>query len=153
MTGLFCMLTQMEEPLVIAFGMPHHGWLPVEFKSGSLSLQFEASAVLNEPLGELYAGIKRLLEHKSGEVTWWLEPYTYFFYLERTGPKDFRLTISEADDMDEERTEHTVLEGSYKELIAPLRKALLEFCELKYDKKHWQVSFKRQDIEALPKGL
>lgn len=143
----------MKEPLMITFGAPHHGWLPVEFKAASLSLQFEASAVLNEPLEEPYAGIKRVLEYKSGPVTWWLEPDTYFFYFERTGPKDFRLKLSEADDTDKEKKQLLVLEGSYKELIAPIRKALLAFCDLEYEEKHWPVSFTKADIEKLPKGL
>lgn len=133
--------------------MPHHGWLPVTFKAGSVSLEIEASGVLNEPLEELYFSIKRLLEHKTGEVTWWLEPYTYFFYFERTGPKEFRLTISEAEHLDRKRDELIVLNGSYKQLIAPMRKALFEFCDLEYDKKHWAVSFTKTDVENLPKGL
>jgi len=94
----------MKEPLIITFGKPHHGWLPVTFRAGSVNLEIEASDVLNNPLDELYNSIKRLLEHKTGEVTWWLEPYTYFFYFERTGPKDFRLTISEADDIEGKRS-------------------------------------------------
>ncbi len=143
----------MKEPLTITFGVPHHGWLPVEFKAASLSLQFEASAVLNEPLEELYAAIIRLLDHKTGPVTWWLEPYTYFFYFERTGPKDFRLTVSEAEHLDREKDQMLVLEGTYKELIAPIRKALLAFCDLDYEKKHWPVSFTKADIEKIPKGL
>jgi len=133
--------------------MPHHGWLPVEFQADSVKLEFEASAVLNKPLEELYAAITRLLNYKTGQVTWWLEPYTYYFYFERTGPKDFRLTISEADDMDKEKAKLTALEGSYKQLIAPLRKALLEFCDFQYEKRHWPVSFTKTDIEKLPKGL
>lgn len=151
--GAFLYAGYMEKPLIITFGVPHHGWLPVEFKADSLSLQFEASAVLNEPLEELYSAITRLLNHKTGPVTWWLEPDTYFFYFERTGPKDFRLTVSEADDIDKEKKELIILEGSYKELIAPLRKALLAFCDLEYEKKHWPVSFTKADIEKLPKGL
>ncbi len=143
----------MKEPLVLTFGEPHHGWLPVVCKAASLNLQFEASAVLNEPLEELYAAIKRVLAYKSGPVTWWLEPDAYFFYIERTGPKDFRLTVSEADDIDKERRELLVLEGSYKELIAPVRKALLAFCDLEYEKKHWPLSFTKADIEMLPKRL
>lgn len=143
----------MTEPLHITFGKPHHGWLPMTFEAEGVSLDIEASGVLNEPLEELYASIKRLLEHKTGEVTWWLEPYTYFFYFERKGPKEFRLTISEADDIDKEKKELIILEGSYKELIAPLRKALLTFCDLEYEKKHWPVSFTKSDIENLPKGL
>ncbi len=144
----------MKEPLSIAFGTPHHGWLPVELKAGSLSLQFEASAVLNEPLEELYNSIVRLLNHKTGQVTWWLEPDTYFFYFERTGLKEFRLTVSEAEEIDDlEKRELAVLKGSYKELLAPIRKALLAFCDLEYEKRHWPVSFTRPDIERLPKGL
>jgi hypothetical protein len=143
----------MEDPVIITFGTPTHGWLPVEFKAGSLSLDFGASAVLNEPLEELYNSIKRLLEHKTGEVTWWLEPHTYFFYFERTGAKDFRLTVTEAVHLDKEKKQLMVLNGSYKELIAPMRRALLAFCDLDYEKRHWPVSFNKADIENLPKGL
>ncbi len=55
--------------------------------------------------------------------------------------------------IDKEKKELIILEGSYKELIAPLRKALLAFCDLEYEKKHWPVSFTKADIEKLPKGL
>lgn len=133
--------------------MPRHGWLPVRFTTGSVDLQFAASNVLNDPLAELYNSIKRLLNNKTGEVTWWLEPYTYFFYFERIGPNDFRLTISEASDMDDEREQLAVLNGSYKQLIAPMRKALLEFCDFEYEKTHWPFSYTRTDIETIPKRL
>lgn len=143
----------MNQPLTLKFGIPSHGWLPVDLKAGSLHLNFHASDVLNNPLDELYISIKRLLEHKTGEVTWWLEPYTYFFYFERTGTKDFRLTISEARHIDKEKQQVEAFEGTYKELIAPMRKALLDFCELEYDERQWPFGYKKEDVEKLPKGL
>ncbi len=143
----------MEEPLLITFDMPHHGWLPVRFAAGSVKLEFDASDVLNDPLNELCISIKRLLENKTGEVTWWLEPYTYFFYFERTGAKDFRLTISEAEGIDERKQTLAVINGTYKELIVPMRKALVKFCDFEYEGIHWPFSYSKADIENLPKGL
>lgn len=142
-----------EKPLIITFGVPHHGWLPVQFSAGAVKLEFAASDVLNDPLDELYKSIQRLLNNKTGQVTWWLEPYTYFFYFERTGAEGFRLTISEAPDMDAGRKPLAVLDGSYKQLIAPMRKALLEFCDFSYEETHWPSSYTRADIEAIPKRL
>lgn len=143
----------MEEPLIITFGMPHHGWLPVKFSAGTVNLEFDASDVVNDPLNELYISLRRLIEHKTGEVTWWLEPYTYFFYFERTGPDEFRLTISEADDIEGKRELLTVLDGSYKQMLAPMRKALLKFCDFDYEETHWPFFYNKSDIENLPKIL
>lgn len=143
----------MEQPLFIKFDPPRNGWLPVRFTAASVELEFHASDVLNDPLDELYRSIKRLVDNKTGEVTWWLEPYTYFFYFERTGPNDFRLTISEAPGMDDERRPLAILNGSYKQLIAPMRRALLEFCDYEYENTHWPFSYTRTDIETIPKRL
>lgn len=143
----------MQTPVIITIGIPSHGWLPVTFKSDVINLELYASGVLNDPLEECYLGIKRLIAHKTAEITFWMEPHTYFFYFEPIGVKDFRLTISEAPHFDKERTAVAILEGSYKQLIAPMRRALLEFFDLDYDQAHWPVSFKRTDVEALPKGL
>jgi hypothetical protein len=146
-------LVGMNEPLTIQFGIPSHGWLPVDFKAGSLILDFHASDVLNDPLDELYASIQRLLDHKTGEVTWWMEPHTYYFYFERTGVKDFRLTISEAKDIEGKKEQMASFDGTYKELIAPMRKALLQFCDYVYDERQWPFSYKKEDVDKLPKGL
>ena len=143
----------MQTPVIIKIGIPSHGWLPVSFKSDVINLDLYASRVLNDPLEECYLGIKRLIAHKTAEITFWLEPDTYFFYFEPVGVKDFRLTISEAPHFDKERTAVAILEGSYKQLIAPLRRALLDFFDLDYDQAHWPLSVKKADVESLPKGL
>ncbi|HWY10528.1 MAG TPA: hypothetical protein VN026_04330 [Bacteroidia bacterium] len=85
----------MSKSISIIFGEPKHGWLPVGFRYDDFNIEFSASDVLNNPMEELYNAIK----NKTGQVTWWLEPFTYFFSFDNAG-QDYILTISEADDID-----------------------------------------------------
>ncbi len=44
----------MTNLILVTFGTPEHDWLPVDFHYNDFSLDFDASAVLNDPIEELY---------------------------------------------------------------------------------------------------
>jgi hypothetical protein len=69
----------MNNSIAIEFGIPDHGWLPVDLNYGDFHINFDASNVLNDPVNELCEVLSDLQYYKSGEVTWWLEPGAYFF--------------------------------------------------------------------------
>lgn len=60
--------------LIIRFGLPEHGWLPVEMLVDGYVLQFDASDVPVNPLDELCSALILLVQGESVAVDWHLEP-------------------------------------------------------------------------------
>jgi len=126
----------MSNSVSIIFGTPQHGWLPVQLNFEDFKLELDASDVLNNPVEELCDALIRLKQGKTWQITWWLEPYTYFFYFEKTN-NNYTLTISEAYDIEGEREVTKIINGNYDQIILPFKKSLTEFCSLTYEEKHW----------------
>lgn len=138
----------MNTTISINFGKPQHGWLPVNFSYGEFRLDLDASDVLNDPVVELYDSLIRLSKGKTGQITWWLEPFTYFFHFERAH-ETYRLTISEANDIEAEREVIKVITGNYKQMIEPFKKALLDFCSFTYNEHDWPYSIDKNKLQQL----
>ena len=96
----------MENTILISFGKPHGGWLPVNFNYNDFHLNFDASDAVNYPLEELYSIITELQDNLSRQIIWWLEPQAYFFEFEKNGDK-INLHITETLDLHDENIEKT----------------------------------------------
>lgn len=61
------------------FGIPRHGWLPVELNFGAFSIKCSVSNILNDPLEEFLNLIENYFSKKSltCRVCLWLEPQGY----------------------------------------------------------------------------
>ena len=141
----------MDNSLHVSFGTPKHGWLPVDLKHQTFHLGFEASAVLNDPIGELYNTLVTLQENKSGQVTWWLEPSAYFFRFEQDG-KETRLIISETKNLNTDQAARNIIQtisGNSKQIIEPFKKALAQFCSQAYEEDQWPYNLNKRKIEKL----
>ena len=126
----------MDKSVSIFFGTPKHGWLPVDFLYDDFKIDFEASDALNYPLEELCDFIINSNTIKTGQVIWWLEPFTYFFDFEKT-ESDYVLKISQADDVEEKRELIKTIQGSFDEILFPFVKSLTAFCGQTYEENHW----------------
>lgn len=139
----------MNDTVSISFGIPRHGWLPAYFVFNDFKLDIDASDVLNDPVEEIYNSIIGLEQDKAGQVVWWLEPHTYFFYFERTNDK-YILTISEADDIDQdEKRTIKVIHGNYRQIIAPFKKALIDFCQQTHEESDWPYTLDNNKLALL----
>lgn len=141
----------MENSVYINIGKPTHGWLPIDFYYDGLRLEIHASDVLNDPIEEIYKTITRLREGKTGQIMCWLEPAAYYFYFEKKS-NEYVLTISETDDIhdtEDKRKVIRVITGSYKEIVAPFEKPLIEFCSKTYENEHWPYKLDKQLVSKL----
>ena len=141
----------MDNSLHVNFGTPKHGWLPVDLKHQTFHLAFEASDVLNDPIGELYNTLVALQENKSGQVTWWLEPGAYFFRFEQHG-MEIRLIISETENLNNDQAARRIIQtisGSSRQIIEPFRKALAQFCSQTFEEDQWPYNLDKRKIEKL----
>ena len=139
----------MDDSVYINLGTPKYGWLPVDFYYDGLKLDMEVSDGLNDPIGELCDTLIGLDHDKIVEVTWWLEPAAYYFNFEKKGT-DYILIISQADDLNEDnRKVIKIISGNYKQIIAPLKKALIEFCSKTYEAEHWPYTLDKNKLKLL----
>ncbi len=137
---------EMDNSILITFGEPKHGWLPVIFHHRKFHLDFEASDVLNDPTEELIEAIT----NQSGikRVTWWLEPAAYYFEIEKN-EQNVTLTIIETDDINNESAEEKLLIkiiGSEKEIIEPILNSLKQFSSKEYEEIHWPYHLGKKKI-------
>ena len=131
----------MDASIIIAFGMPEHGWLPVDFHYGDCHLQFYASDVLNDPIEEL-RGITTMYPQECRQVSWWLEPAGYIFDFAKNG-QNMTLTIYETDDLHSTNAETLpilTIEAKSEQITEPFHTALKQFWSMQYEEKHWKHS-------------
>lgn len=141
----------MTDTILVTFGTPEHGWLPVDFHYNDFNLEFEASFVLNDPIEELYNVVTELQNNEQKRVTWWLEPAAYFFDFEQKNDT-CTLTIIDTDDLHNENDEKVVLNkltGDGQKIIDPFRFALKQFASQSYEEKHWPYFLDKTKIENL----
>ena len=71
--------------LKLSFDTPQYGWLPCKLKFGEHFVEFEASDVPNNPVGDLVECLWKAIRGEASEVWWHLEPAGYFFLMEPNG--------------------------------------------------------------------
>jgi hypothetical protein len=141
----------MNNPLYVRFGIPKHGWLPVDISYEDFHLDLEASDGINDPTEELYNVIMALPGTTPKEVTWWMEPGAYFFLFVRKRDA-ITLTISETDDLHDQQAERRIIhtfDGDSKQIIEPFRKALVQFYSQEFKKGLWASQLDKHMIEKL----
>jgi len=125
-----------KEKLKIEFGQPEHGWLPVYLRHGDFDLQFEASDVPVNPIGQLISGIRQITHGIGTEVWWHLEPASYYFNFDKRND-EYLLTLlfSKTDDTDKQMVYET--NGKYDDIIMPFYRAIKNFSTREIEKIHW----------------
>ncbi len=140
--------TKMDNSILIRFGTPKHGWLPVVFHHKNFQLHFEASDGLNDPIGELFSAVT---QNGLLRVTWWLEPAAYFFDIDKDGD-NVTVNIMETEDIhDETVTEKLLAEivGSKMEIIDPILNSLRQYSSKDYDENHWPYKLEKEKLKNL----
>ena len=139
----------MDNSILITFGTPKHGWLPVVFHHRNFHLDFDASDVLNNPIEELLDAITN--QSGMARVTWWLEPAGYYFEIEKN-EQNISLTIIETEDIHNESADEKLLIkiiGSEKEIIEPILNSLKQFSSKEYEENHWPYKLEKKKFESL----
>ena len=141
----------MDNKIIIEFGIPIHGWLPVNFNLNEFHLNFEASDVLNNPIEELYNAITKLQDKESRQITWWLEPAAYIFEIEKKG-KNLTFEITQTENLHKQSAPKKSLlkiTAEEEQIIIPFRKALKLFCSQTYENNNWSYIMDKNKVEAL----
>jgi hypothetical protein len=126
----------LEAPLIVEFGVPNHGWLPVKFCAGSFHLELDVSDV---PANQLEALCEALVVVQAGgtaQVAWFLEPAECWFYFENLSG-NITLTIVEKASRGHVPLHLIRLIGTAKELLIPFAQALRKFNTRAYGEPHW----------------
>jgi hypothetical protein len=142
---------KMDNSILITFGAPKHGWLPVDFRYKDFHLDFEASDVLNDPIEELFCAVTKIQDNEIRRITWWLEPGAYFFDFEKKG-QFLTLTIIETDDLHSKNIDNAQLitiTGNDKEMFEPIRISLRQFSSKTYEENHWPYYLDKNKIQSL----
>lgn len=141
----------MGKSIILNFGEPEHGWLPVDLHYEEFKIEFDASDVLNDPIEELLNALLNIENGGSKQITWWLEPAAYYFYLEKDN-SNYTLSILETENInnsDDKREIVKTIEGNYNQVIAPIRKSILEFSSKTYEEKHWPYSIDKNKFKKI----
>jgi len=117
--------------VTIRFGVPVHGWLPVEIDFGDFTLQLDASDVPVNPLDELCSALILVLQGASTEVGWHLEPAWCFLRFETTN-NSVTLVVFESAAFKGKADEKLRVTSSVEELVLPWYRALKSFCTADY---------------------
>jgi hypothetical protein len=113
----------LQNKLIVRFGVPEHGWLPVYVKADDFELELDVSDVPVNPLEELCSALTLVLQGASAEVSWHLEPDWYYFQFDHNDEL-ITLTISEYSYNVPGRTEIIRLTGSIALVVLPFYRAL-----------------------------
>lgn len=141
----------MDSVISVRFGIPEHGWLPVNFYYNEFHLDFAASDVLNDPIEELYNAVTKLQDKEHRGTIWWLEPAAYFFDFERNG-QSIILTINETEDLHNETAEKRQLiriKGDNKSIVEPFRAAIKQLYSQTYEENHWPYKLDKDKVNSL----
>ena len=141
----------MGKSIIINFGEPKHGWLPVDLHYEEFKIEFDASNVLNDPMNELLNALINIENGGSRQITWWLEPAAYYFDLKKD-KLNYILSILETENINnsnDKRKTVKIIEGNYNQIIAPIKKSLFNFCTKTYEEKHWSYTIEKNKIKKI----
>ncbi|MEO1450279.1 MAG: hypothetical protein AAFV07_12175 [Bacteroidota bacterium] len=112
----------------LSLGEPEAGWLPTTFRHQDFELEFNASNVPTDPIEQLSSTLIQLSRgsNYSDRVVWHLEPFCYYFQLQKSG-ETYRLLISESATYEGSDTLIKEIEGDFDSLILPLYRGLKKF--------------------------
>lgn len=129
----------MDDVVSLIFGVPKHGWLPVDFHYFDFYINFEASDALNDPIKELNEVIDESEDYECRQITWYSEPGAIIFDISKAG-QNITLIITETNDLHNENNNREILikiETDKKQIIKSFRTAVEQFYSHTYEEIHW----------------
>lgn len=125
------MLNHLPIMINLWFGLPEHGWLPVEFKAGDYELELDVSDVPVNPLDELCSALIIVLQGGAAEMGWHLEPTWYYFRFEPSN-EVITLVILKSERYGSKTNERFRVTGTFESLLLPICRALKSFATTDY---------------------
>lgn len=127
-----------SEKIIIEFGIPEHGWLPIVFEHLDYHLEFEISNVPLDPMEQLCEALIQINKGitEPNQIIWHLEPYCYYLQL-IISDEEYKAIILESDEFNSPRKVTKEIAGSFDEIILPLYRALKKFWSQSYKEPHW----------------
>ena len=136
-----------KEKIKIEFGLPEHGWLPVDLRHGEFELKFMASDVPVNPIDQLISGISQITKGITAEVWWYLEPEGYYLNFDTKGVEyNLRISFAKNDTAAKELLYET--QGEYEDIVMPFYRSIKNFFTQTIEESHWPKTDKNK-IEKL----
>jgi len=124
-----------KKDIELNLGKPHHGWVPIEFKSDEFELSFISSKIPESPTDKMCDALILCLNNVESEFRWNLEPDIYFFKLT---PKENLINISISQSNSSEIKDLIYeFDGDFNSVILPMYRSLKEFDTLEYGQADW----------------
>lgn len=124
-----------KKKIELNLGNPHHGWLPIEFKSGEFELNFTSSKIPENPTDKMCDALILCLKGVESKFRWNLEPDIYFFKLTPSG-NFIKLSISESNGSEVQNLIYEFNEG-FNSLILPMYRSLKKLNTLEFNETDW----------------
>ena len=123
----------------LEFGVPLHGWLPTRFSFEGFVLDLEISDVPLDPMVQLCNALIQINKgiRNPERIIWHLEPFIYYFQLEKYG-EVYKAIISESDDFEGPARLTKTIVGNFESIVLPLFRALKRFWSYSYQSPHWE---------------
>lgn len=140
--------------LKIQFGIPEHGWLPVELTHKEYTLKMDVSDIPVDPIHLLISALLKVIEGRSSEVWWNLEPKGYYFTFQPKGNDDYSIKIESAENTRGVESRSTLFStsGNLENLLTPFWRALRKFESQGYTEPHWP-DFPETEMSQLTKVI
>ena len=136
-----------KKKVQIEFGLPEHGWLPVDLRHGDFELNFVTSDVPVNPIDQLISGIRQITKGIKAEVWWHLEPEEYYFDFDMKGAEyNLRIFFVKNERAEKELIYET--QGEYEDIVMPFYRPIKNFLTRTIEEPHWPKT-DRNEIEKL----
>ena len=127
-------------------GIPQAGWLPIEFKSGELELNFTTSKIPENPTDKMCDALILCLKGVESEFRWNIEPGIYFFKLLPIGNL-IKLSISESNGSEVQNLIYE-FNGDFNSVILPMYRSLKKFSTLEFEQTDW-IKIEQNKLDKL----
>ena len=134
-----------KQRLKIEFGLPEHGWLPIDLAFDDFHLPLIVSDVPVNPVDLLISSLRQVIKGIQTEVWLHLEPEGYYMELFKLH-EEYRIITAFAKSDNSEREVVHELNGDFESVILPFYRALKKFSTQLSDSLDWP---KTDELELL----
>jgi len=131
--------------MIVRFEEPKDNWIKVYLKKDDFNLEFNASAIPDNPIAELISSLVKISNGISSTMIWNTEPEKYILKFEKQS-EDYQFQIVKYSNNKNQSLLFT-LDGDFTKIIVPFYRAIKNLFSAEINEKDWPM----QDIEKIEK--
>jgi len=127
-----------KEKIKVDFGVPEHGWLPINLNYIDFDLALYVSDVPVDPMLQLSDALIQICKgvNQPDSIIWHLEPYCYYLKFEARD-SDYRVTILESAKIHSPTKLTLEIEGAFEEVVLPFYREVKKFWSKNHKPPNW----------------